>query len=828
MTAPPSAFAAGRYRVERILGEGSQKRVYLAHDTRLGRDVAIAVVKTEGLDAGSIERVRREATAISSLGEHPHIVTVYDVGEEEGETYVVSQYMDGGSVADLLARSPEGGLAIPAAVRVASAVSGALAHVHAHGLVHRDVKPSNVWLTRDGIAKLGDFGLAVAPGRSRHTLVGTVVGTVAYMAPEQAQGRAVEPRTDLYCLGAMLYEMLTGRPPFVGDDPLAVIAQHVRATPAPPSRYAPAVPQRLDALVLQLLAKSPEERPPNAGAVREALAGGTASKSPEPASGAGTYTRRVCAVLVADISGFSTLMGEDDERTAQAVDQLRTMVRGVVADHDGRVEPVAGDAFFATFDSVVAAVDAAINLQRRIAAEQFAGHRLRIRIGVHLGDLLLRHGNAFGDAINIASRLQALARPGTICISDGVYRHVRRRFDEAFEDLGRRHLKNISDPVHAYLIVPIGNEDVHRARRRRVWFGWRVAAGSLILVATLIGWRVWPHQGRNIAGRATAAESPPAVERAHPSGVVGVGANAPTKITLGVMLFRPLGDEQGTAWMREALRDGLNTQLSDLSGVKVYSKEFIDFLTTRQGMTEIEAATKLNITKMLSGSFVVMGEAMRIETHVVDVATGVLESSVTTVGRRDEFLDLQQRMVFDVVGRLDVPVSEEERKTLLAKRNTDVDALRMLLEAEGKGGIPSDRKDRNSLLDHMQSFAAHCGPAVAMAEDAPEAANTEILSLLEHYRSATEQRDMTALAAVYAEFTPEQQVAQQRYFDNVHDLRVAFEDIDVAVVGDEAVVSYTRADDFSDARTGRPMHVSVRLTKMLRRTNGTWKVAGAR
>src|SRR5262249_51776618 len=154
------------------------------------------------------------------------------------------------------------------------------------------------------------------------------------------------------------------------------------------------------------------------------------------------------------------------------------------------------------------------------------------------------------------------------------------------------------------------------------------------------------------------------------------------QIALGVMLFKPLQEDPATAWMREVLRDGLNTQLSQLSSVKVYSKEFIDFLITREGLTEFEAATRLGIRKMLSGSFVV-GGTLRIETHVVDVASGVLEASSTTVGREQELLDLQGRMALDVVARLNLPITPEERKMLLARRTTDVEALKLLLEAEG-------------------------------------------------------------------------------------------------------------------------------------------------
>ena len=270
--AMPATIAGGRYQLRCLLGEGGKKRVYLATDTRLDRDVAIALIKTEGLDEAGLARVRREARAMGKLGDHPHIVTVFDIGEEAGQPYIVSQHMPGGSVDDLLQAADRHRLPIEQTLRIADEVCRALQHAHDCGVVHRDVKPSNVWLTADGTAKLGDFGLAVARDRSRLTVEGMMVGTVAYMPPEQALGRPPEARSDLYALGAMLYEMVTGRPPFLGDDAVAIISQHLNTAPVAPSWHNAQVPRALEALILKMLAKAPEERPASAGAVRQALA----------------------------------------------------------------------------------------------------------------------------------------------------------------------------------------------------------------------------------------------------------------------------------------------------------------------------------------------------------------------------------------------------------------------------------------------------------------------------------------------------------------------------------------------------------------------------
>jgi len=543
----------------------------------------------------------------------------------------------------------------------------------------------------------------------------------------------------------------------------------------------------------------------------------------------GTFTRRVRAVLLADVTGFSALMGEDDEGTARAVHDLQTLVLEIVAEGKGRADAFAGDAIFAVFDSVVAAVDAALIIQRRVGAQKFAGRQLQVRMGVHYGDVLLREGGplgtAVGDAINIAARLQTLAKPGTICISGGVYRQVRNKFDERFVDLGSYQLKNISERVHAYLLVPRDIEAVRVRRPRRSFIAW-LSAAALCLMAGLGIVALLRYQ------RARAPETPRRLAFLTDVLTPAAAPQETGQVALGVMLFKNLGGDGEADWRREALRDGLNTQLSQLSHVKVYSKEFIDFLMTRKGLTDIEAASQLGIKKMLSGSFVALRGTLRIETHVVDVATGVLETSYTTTGPEQDFLNLQNKMALGLIAQLNLPVTTEEKQILVAQQATSVEALKLLLEAEaapaGKPAAP-EVPARHAPQSRLPTWRAlsWLSAAPARADDAG-AAQAGIRDVLERYRRATESKEIQALAAVYTDFSPEQQAAQQRYFENVSDLKVAVDNLDIAVVGDEAVVSYTRTDNFLDSRTGRPMHVAVRLTKMLRRVDGTWKMAGGK
>ncbi len=267
----PSSFAAGRYAVRRFLGEGGRKRVYLAHDSRLDREVAFCVIRAEGLDRAGHQRVLREAQSVARLGQHPNLVTVHDIGEDSGNPYIVQEYMAGGDVAGLVEKAEDHRLAVERTLAVAKDVCRGLSFIHAGGMVHRDLKPANVFLASDGTAKVGDFGLAVALDRSRLTLHGMMLGTVSYMPPEQALGGESTLKADLYSLGAMLYEMVTGRPPFLGDDPTAVISQHINTPPVAPSWVTEHCPPSLEEVILKLLEKDPAQRPANAAEVLAAL-----------------------------------------------------------------------------------------------------------------------------------------------------------------------------------------------------------------------------------------------------------------------------------------------------------------------------------------------------------------------------------------------------------------------------------------------------------------------------------------------------------------------------------------------------------------------------
>jgi beta-lactam-binding protein with PASTA domain/tRNA A-37 threonylcarbamoyl transferase component Bud32 len=251
------ALFDGRYKILKRLGAGGMATVYLAEDQELGRRVAIKILNAKhASDEQFVERFRREASSAAALS-HPNIVSIYDRGEAEGTYYIAMEVIDGRSLKELLlARGPS---PIPVAVNYARQILSALRFAHRNGVVHRDIKPHNVLVDEEGRVKVTDFGIARA-GASEMTEVGSIIGTAQYLSPEQARGAPVDQRSDIYSVGVVLYELLTGEAPYNGETPVEIAMKHLSAIPEPPSTKRPEVPPELDAVVLRALAKNPDDR----------------------------------------------------------------------------------------------------------------------------------------------------------------------------------------------------------------------------------------------------------------------------------------------------------------------------------------------------------------------------------------------------------------------------------------------------------------------------------------------------------------------------------------------------------------------------------------
>jgi eukaryotic-like serine/threonine-protein kinase len=307
----------GRYRIIRKLGAGGMANVYLAEDQELGRRVAIKILDDRHASDDSFrERFRREAKNAAGLS-HPNIVSIYDRGDAEGTYYIAMEYLSGRSLKELiLSRGPT---PIRIAIDYARQILAAIGYAHRNGIVHRDIKPHNVVVDGDGRLKVTDFGIARS-GASQITEVGSIIGTAQYLSPEQARGAPVDQRSDLYSVGIVLYEMLTGKVPFTGDTPLEIAMKHLSEVPVPPSELRAEVPEDLDLVVVRALAKDQTDRYQTAEEMDADLArvGRGLSVSPETADAA-------TAVLAGSgISGAPTMIQTKPTRVAPPVPPART------------------------------------------------------------------------------------------------------------------------------------------------------------------------------------------------------------------------------------------------------------------------------------------------------------------------------------------------------------------------------------------------------------------------------------------------------------------------------------------------------------------------
>lgn len=456
----PTGTSLDRYRIVREIGRGGMGIVYEARDDRLERTVAIKRMSPERLDARARERFLREARAAAAL-DHPNIVTVHDAGEAGGFPYLVLEYVPGPSLEE---HPPE---SLDEALLVARRICDALEHAHGRGLVHRDLKPANVLVVRgpDGPrVKLTDLGIALAPGSSRVTRAGTILGTPSFLSPEQALGREIDGRADLYSLGVMLYRWATGRLPFTGDDPLALVSQHLHAPVVPPQALSPDLPAGLAEVILRLLAKEPSARYRDAAALRRALERvGSPAAEGAAAAAAATPTPLPAELGAGAIGSLAVLPFRDDGEDSD----LEYLSAGLT---DGLVDRLARLPN--------------LRVLARSAVLPFAEQASLRKIGEELGVRALVAGRIRSQADGLVIEVELVDAGDGARLWGQRYRCSSRELLPTEERIARELAENLRHRLSAPLRERVArgateNPEAHQAylKGRHVWSRWKTPEG---------------------------------------------------------------------------------------------------------------------------------------------------------------------------------------------------------------------------------------------------------------------------------------------------------------------------------------------------------------
>lgn len=540
--------------------------------------------------------------------------------------------------------------------------------------------------------------------------------------------------------------------------------------------------------------------------------------------------RKLVAILHADVKGYSRRIGEDEEATVQTLNAYRTVMKERIQKHTGEVIGTpAGDDLLALFSSAGEAVLCAVEIQRELQgrnAQLAANRRLEFRIGINLGEVSWQEDTVHGDGVNFAALLQhEIAPPGGVCISEVVHEQIKNRpgLAQTCEDLGVKHFAKMQRSVRVYRVhlepgaAPSHGQKEIEERRYSLPRQWRrtVALSFLFVLAGMV------------LVMLVVTILPQMKDKDPCRGIIGEKSKA-----VIVRPFEMLKADPRHIWLKEAIPLRLSSELSRTVDLTVYPSEHFEWLLEQCHLSEIELAARLGIVKVIRGSFMAEGALLHIESHFEDVERKVLEAPEEVEGKPEDFFRLIQEIATKIVKRLKLQSPETtERKA------PNLDTFKLMLEGEGE--IPSTSSQQKTpppAVQPRESEPQATGPlslrwlagSVAWADEAPPQRRTpedEVRQALERYRQAYEQKDLAMLEDVYATVTPAQREANEKYFQQTHNLSVRLNDIEIAVRGDEAVASYTREDRFIDAETGQKVNLDARFTKIFVRTEAGWRMS---
>ncbi len=446
-----------QYRILERLGQGGMGEVYLALDTHLNRKVALKfLLKDSGKDPSRSKRLLHEARAAAVL-DHPFICKIYQAVDSEDHDFIAMEYVEGKTLRDVL---QEGPLPLKEVMRIALEIAEALEVAHERGIVHRDLKPGNIMLGRGGHIKIMDFGLAKQVGlpgtegdqaatTSGISVAGAIVGTLEYMSPEQLRGLDVDARTDIFSLGLVLCELLTGQQPLRRSLSVDTAGALLSPEPVPLPRHSGSSTPFFSHVLRRMLEKDRNNRYQS---TKDLIAELQLVKV-ESVSSAG---RRLAAIMFTDLVGYSAATQRDESLAMQLLEEHRRLARPVFSKYEGEEIKTIGDAFLVEFSSALNAAKCAIEIQKSLFERNQVEppeRQIQMRVGIHLGDVIHQEGDVFGEGVNIAARMEPLAVAGGICVSDDVAHQIHNKLDYALQEIPNPKFKHGEAPVRVFRIL---------------------------------------------------------------------------------------------------------------------------------------------------------------------------------------------------------------------------------------------------------------------------------------------------------------------------------------------------------------------------------------